>query len=161
MQSSDLYRHMPDRELAKGATEEERRRLNFRLFARKPSHCRHLSISTLGIFFFRHVLKKSLLILRKENEFKEVGETRGADCKMDQEQEDKDGPCQGGAPKPKRASPRAANYAIEYSRCGIGLGTQMDELFETLLSSLLPYKFSKLAARYEQLFPKITLDNCT
>lgn len=36
MQWSDFYRHIPDRDLAKEATAEERRRLNFQLLQENP-----------------------------------------------------------------------------------------------------------------------------
>lgn len=57
MQWSDLYRHMPDRKLADGATEEERRRLNFRLLQENP----HIAASYLyrrWNLFFTYVLKE-------------------------------------------------------------------------------------------------------
>ncbi|MCJ1261869.1 hypothetical protein MMC22_001738 [Lobaria immixta] len=56
MQWSDFYRHKPNRDLAKEATTEERRRLNFQLLQENPlgaATCLHSRWS----LFFRHVLK--------------------------------------------------------------------------------------------------------
>lgn len=57
MQWSDLYRHIPDRELADGATEEERRRLNFRLLQKNP-HVATTYLYCRWNLFFKHVLKQ-------------------------------------------------------------------------------------------------------
>lgn len=57
MQWSDLYRHMPERKLAKDATEEYRRRLNFRLLQENP-HIAATYLYRRWDLFFKHVLKK-------------------------------------------------------------------------------------------------------
>lgn len=57
MQWSDLYYHMRNRELADGATEEERRRLNFWLLQENP-HIVATYLYCRWNLFFEHILKQ-------------------------------------------------------------------------------------------------------
>ena len=57
MQWADLYKHMPDRELAENMTDEQRRRLNFRLLQENP-HIAAVYLERRWRLFFHMVFKK-------------------------------------------------------------------------------------------------------